>query len=325
MKILITIFKLNQITKMKHLTLFFFLLISNIYSFGQYSNCYYWLSSNASLANQQQKYDESALLYEQAFEEVEKALEYDYLSAAHANAKVGNKEKTLEYLKEAATAGVEWEAIEYYEKGFFEVFGEEEYEQISVDFKDWRKEFCRGLNLSVYTQLVQMDATDQYIRRYVFKKSDSITHQYEKAVDSINTHKLKQLIEKEGFPNRREVGYDGMYNAIIIILHTGQKNKAEWGYFEPILKAEIPKGNIRPIDYATIVDAWHLPFSDKSLYGITLSGRKKLKEIENIEEVDSRRLEIGLLPLKYHLEQRGIEEIPEGYEWGGDDYLKECQ
>jgi len=298
---------------------------------GEYTKCYYLLTQRASFLAKREKYEESVALFEEAFEGVSKAYVFDYLGAANANAKLGNKKIALEYLKESAFLGLEWQSVLYYKDAFINLLSAEEYEQLELDFKVWRQEFKKGLNLPLYTELVKMDATDQYIRNHVidkkaiFAKTDNSTAKYERIVDSINTHNLKKIIEEDGFPDIREVGYDGMFIVTFIIVHAGQKNKADCDYFEPILRAEITKGNIRPSDYALVLDAWNARWNKKNLYGSGVSRNGRISAIEDIESLDKRRLEVGLEPYKFFLERRNIPKIPEGYEWKGSDYWSECR
>ncbi len=291
----------------------------------EYPNCYYLLSAKADhLRIQEKNYEGSATLYQQAFRLVPKALVNDYYGASITHALLKNRKLAIKYLEEAIRLGLGWGAIQYHKATWLDLVGTEEYESLKLKHEVLRREFYQNLDLSTYTALMKMDANAQYIRGQVNKKMNRpFTHEI--TVDSINTEKTKKLIKEEGFPNLQKIGADCMFNLIGIILHACQKNEQSWAYFEPILKVEMKKGNIRPGDYAVIADSHHYKWHNKkSLYGSYIS-KRGVSPISNIAEIDNRRLSIGLPPLKYALDRFGLSELPTGYEWNEKDYWSECQ
>lgn len=297
----------------------------NTETLKEYPTCYHLLSAKANhLRTQEKNYEESVKLYQKAFALVPKALVMDYYGASITYALLKNKKMAIKYLEEAIRLGLGWDAIQYHKEDWLGVLETEEYENLEFKHQAIHREFCQNLDLSTYTTLTKMDANDQYIRIWVNKKTPS-PYIHEITVDSINIEKIKKLIKEEGFPNLQKIGADCMFNAITIMLHGCQKNEQNWAYFEPILKAEMKKGNIRPGDYAIIADAHHYKWHNKKvLYGSYIS-KRGVSPISNIAEVDKRRLSIGLPPLKYALDMFGLKELPKGYEWNESDYWSECQ
>jgi hypothetical protein len=79
-----------------------------------------------------------------------------------------------------------------------------------------------------------------------------------------------------------------------------------------LLKEHVRKGNLYPELYAVIFDNIHSTKTGKSLYGIQIFFTDDKIEIQDIENIDSRRKELFLPPFWLYCKEKGFP-LPESY------------
>ena len=101
-----------------------------------------------------------------------------------------------------------------------------------------------------------------------------------------------------------------------MLLHGVNDFQEMWEYFEPVLLKGIRDGKYFPSSYAFIFDRRRTMVENKnSWYGEITAGNPfsgEIGKIDDIENVDKRRLEIGLCTLKEKAEKYNLK-LPEGY------------
>ena len=119
-----------------------------------------------------------------------------------------------------------------------------------------------------------------------------------------NEAALIQLLDTYGWPTASEVTESAAAGAALIINHTNYELRSK--YF-PMLEEAFKNGEAQPLRYAKMKDRLLVEEGKKQLYGTQLryenSGRVP-EPIEDPENVDRRRAEIGLGPLKNYLWER---------------------
>lgn len=91
---------------------------------------------------------------------------------------------------------------------------------------------------------------------------------------------------------------------LVMLIHCSQSltNQQETDLFFDLLKKQVNEGNLSNLQYASIIDNNRYRSKKGSLYGQQFrinskTGERELTLIEDIQNVDNRRLELGLPPL----------------------------
>lgn len=187
---------------------------------------------------------------------------------------------------------------------------------------NWREtyDFLRQKHLSKIphleerTILLNMLEKDQALRSLLgvieHKKADSLIF----ANDTVNMPMIKDIVQRIGFPNLESVGMDGVNAIFILLLHTlnnGIDDAKNIELLTPLMKKAVTDLKYPPFNMAIVIDRQRAISRQKQIYGsyweMGKHNKKIVTPIENIDEVDVRRKEIGLPPLSLLRKQRGYE------------------
>jgi hypothetical protein len=118
---------------------------------------------------------------------------------------------------------------------------------------------------------------------------------------------LKKIIEEYGFPSYELVGKSSSHNFWMMVQHSDFDVKFQKQVLKLMLK-EVKKQNASAQDYAFLVDRVRRNSKEPQLYGtqIVVNDVHKgyeLQPVEKPEELDKRRQQIGLPPIKEYLEK----------------------
>jgi hypothetical protein len=119
-----------------------------------------------------------------------------------------------------------------------------------------------------------------------------------------NEKRLLELLDKYGWPTASAVTEYAAAGAALIINHSTYELRSN--YF-PMLEEAFKKGEAQPLRYAKMRDRLLVEEGKEQLYGTQLEFKNLSPEpypIENPEQVDKRRSEIGLGPLRPYLKER---------------------
>lgn len=119
-----------------------------------------------------------------------------------------------------------------------------------------------------------------------------------------NEKKLLELLDQYGWPTASEVTEYAAAGAALIINHTTYELRSK--YF-PMLEEAFQKGEAQPLRYAKMRDRLLVEEGKEQLYGtqIRMDGLERAPyPIQDPEQVDKRRADIGLGPLKPYLKAR---------------------
>ncbi len=127
-------------------------------------------------------------------------------------------------------------------------------------------------------------------------------------LDSINMHMIDSITFCCGFPGRRKLGIDNQLIPFLIIQHASIEKMQ---YYLPILKNAIKLNDLSADVEGYLTDRILLATNKKQKYGTQFyfnAKRNKMEiyPIEDMKNVDKRRSEIGLYPLKKDLRTYGI-------------------
>jgi hypothetical protein len=128
------------------------------------------------------------------------------------------------------------------------------------------------------------------------------------AVDEKNLARLAEVVKKYGWPGKSLVDQDGAHAAWLMLQHADNDRPFQKKCLK--LMKEAPKGEVEPADIAFLTDRLLIADKKKQLYGTQLIGENgvfKPQPIEDEENVDKRRAELGLVPMKEYLKLAAAE------------------
>jgi hypothetical protein len=137
--------------------------------------------------------------------------------------------------------------------------------------------------------------------------------------DSINTLKVSAIIDKRGWPGTSSAGRDGSRAAFLVIQHADLKVQEK---YIPLLRKAVKEKEAEAGWLALMEDRVALEQGKKQIYGsqVIMGPDRiwKLDALEDPDNVDKRRAEVGLEPLAEYLKTWDIK-------WDVEQYKKEQQ
>ncbi len=150
-------------------------------------------------------------------------------------------------------------------------------------------------------------------------KDTSLWELDQKVVDKMNLKRLEEMIDSFGFPTRKMAGKKGAMAAFLIIQHASLETQEK--YF-PQIEALVKAGEMEASSFCLLADRIRIrkvkiskdaPRSEwpTQLYGTqarfnSATGRYEFYPIEKEAEVEQRRFEMGLMPLKWYAKKLNV-------------------
>lgn len=128
-------------------------------------------------------------------------------------------------------------------------------------------------------------------------------------IDRENQQTVVSIIEKCGFPTIKEHGYKSVEAVFLVIQHAGKNLREK--YF-PLIKKSADQGELQWSTVALMEDRMLMDRGEKQKYGSQVrkdNGNEEwsLYPIQDPENVNKRRAEVGLGPIEEYLRHFGIE------------------
>lgn len=276
---------------------------------SRYPPCYYYEISLGEYFANKGDLAEAIKHYEKAFD-ISPPCTYKILEVATAFAKTGDKRKARELVAIALDKGMAVETV--IAKDELRGLRKEKYwearKKHPVTHPDWQR------------RIEDLYGIDQFVRKKIFYKSnrDDCTRRILVETDSVIITELLDSLEVNGYPSLNMVGEQAHQHLYIMVLHGG--TGPDWAFerLEPILEDAMRKGNLSPSTYAGLVDRRRQLDKDlPQLYGkcnLRNSKPRSYAPILDVENVDKRRRELGLLPIHIEVETlKWREYYPDGY------------
>jgi hypothetical protein len=124
--------------------------------------------------------------------------------------------------------------------------------------------------------------------------------------DSLNLVKVKAVIAQYGWLGKETVGEKGNSALFLVIQHADLATQLT---YLPMMKEAVANGKLSPGRLAILEDRIAIHQGRKQIYGSQLSTINQITRVSPIEDpdnVDKRRKEVGLIPLAQYLLQWGI-------------------
>lgn len=173
----------------------------------------------------------------------------------------------------------------------------------TVENKDLQKELIK---MYVDDQAVRGNIMDNLISKYNIDPSQ-ITDSGGVAVDEMNRNRLKEIFQEFGFPKSKLIGRDAMQGIFFIIQHSDGDKEWQKSQLLNIEKA-VENGDMDGQKYAYLYDRIKVNSGEKQLYGTQfakvdpIDKTVVLADTENIENLDNRRMKVGMMPIKMYKE-----------------------
>ena len=171
------------------------------------------------------------------------------------------------------------------------------------------------VNKELQIELIRMYVDDQAARGNLMHdimskyKIDSteITQNGGVFVDERNRNRLKEIFKEYGFPTKKLVGKDAMQGIFLMIQHSdGDK---EWQKSQlPNIERAVKDGDMNGESYAYLYDRIKINSGEKQLYGTQfayvdpINKTVELADTEDLDNLDNRRMEIGMMPIQMYKE-----------------------
>jgi hypothetical protein len=130
-------------------------------------------------------------------------------------------------------------------------------------------------------------------------------------IDEANHQRMKEVVVKYGWPGKSLVGADGAGAAWLFVQHADSDVPFQRQCLDLIVK--LPRGEVAPEHLAYLTDRVLLNEGKKQMYGTMLrkeNGKLVPKSLEDEENVDKRRAELGLPPLAEYIKKMSPSILP---------------
>jgi len=137
--------------------------------------------------------------------------------------------------------------------------------------------------------------------------------------DSINLIKISAILDHYGWLGPSVIGSQGNATLFMVIQHADIKAQEK---YLPMMREAVQKGNAKARSLALLEDRVALHHGQRQLYGSQViwnmkTNKYQLAPLEDPDNVDARRLAMGLPPLKEYLAVLGLE-------WDVEQFKKEA-
>lgn len=163
------------------------------------------------------------------------------------------------------------------------------------------------IGMYVDDQAARGNVMNDLIREYSIDSTQII--RVLRMADEQNFRRLKEIIHEFGFPNREMIGKEAMEGVFFIIQHVGWIDQ-EWQRAQlPQIEKAVKRGDLEVRKYAFLIDRVQVNAGEPQLYGTQFvsdksgSGNMVLAETEDPENLDRRRMEMGLMPIDLYRKQ----------------------
>lgn len=175
----------------------------------------------------------------------------------------------------------------------------------------YEKEYDTEL-YSIKKELTEMRIKDQSIRLLLIdaQRKDKDISKIRKImsdIDSINAIRVTEIIDRYGWLAPDDIGYEANEALFLCVQHS-QDSLIQNRYL-PILKEAVKKGAAKGWQYAFLTDRCLMNQGKRQIYGtqrITKNKIDYLVPLQNIDEVDSLRKDLGLEPLSDYMNDCGL-------------------
>lgn len=262
-----------------------------------YITDYYQTIYQAELAYELKNYERAFELYQSAFNTctpINTYLYYEIGKYAEVCAVLGHNKLALDFIQLDLKNGSELKWI-IQDSIYSKVFATKEGQKLIANYDDIRTNYLKKVNLELRKEIQEMNRLDQLYRngQNQGNKQDSI--------DRINSNRLKEILDKFGYPNDQIIGSYSIdripTDIVTILLHT--PDSIRMSYFVPKLKEFVKAGTCSPKTLGQVIDQYYLYNGEPQTHGTYESKDSRYANmIADRDQVNKNRISIGLPPME---------------------------
>ncbi len=167
-------------------------------------------------------------------------------------------------------------------------------------------------NKKITTELISMMKKDQAMRK-IWAESGFNSDKYDSRIDEINEKRMKEIVDKIGWPTISMVGKEASTAAWLLVQHAGDNPSFQKMILQKMKR--LPKKEVDQKQIAKLEDRIRLLEGKKQLYGTSFNIDLKTKKliidpIYDIKNIDKRRKKLGLDSFEAH-KKRAFESYKE--------------
>jgi len=151
------------------------------------------------------------------------------------------------------------------------------------------------------------------------RRSEEITAQWKiiNHKDSINLIKIKKILDERGWLGTDIIGFYGNLTLFLVIQHSDIETQEK---YLPLMREAVNNGNAKASDLALLEDRVALRKGEKQIYGSQIgqdikTGEYYVLPLIDPDNVDKRRVQVGLPPIQVYLNIYGLI-------WNVEEYKK---
>jgi tetratricopeptide (TPR) repeat protein len=302
-----------------------FLCLLFIIFYEAQAQSYRELISQAEVAYNSKDFVKSAELYARAFR-IEKKSFVDLYNAACSEALRGNKEQAYQYLEASIRNG--WSNLQHFKSDtdLASLHGSKQWDNLVTQLAKSIEKLEAAYDKPLQKELLQILREDQETRKifvevakihgYQHPKTDSLGRMIHRK-DSINLLKIKKILDERGWVGKEVVGPEASQTLFLVIQHSDYETQKK---YLPMLRDAVKKGNAGPASLALLEDRVAIREGRKQRYGsqigiIPNTNEHYVLPLEDPDNVDKRRMEMGLAPMAVYLSNWELN-------WNVEEYKK---
>ena len=300
-----------EIMKKLILTIALGVLVTN-FTFGQNMDNYNLFVKKADSLYKANDFKNSAIEYQNAFDSNNgKAVPNDRYNAACTFALAGDSEKAFYHLLYSA----EHPRIKYNnynhitsDSDLNSLHKSEQWDKLIRIVKANKDEVEKDLDKPLVVILDTIYQEDQTYRKQIGeieekfgRESDEMKKHWEliNEKDSINLIKIQKILDEKGWLGANVIGNQGNSTLFLVIQHSPLEVQEK---YLPMMREAVKNGNANSSSLALLEDRVSLRKVGKQIYGSQIgkdqeTGEYFISPLEDPENVDKRRAEVGLGPI----------------------------
>ncbi|MCT4664972.1 MAG: hypothetical protein N4A45_07030 [Flavobacteriales bacterium] len=300
----------------------FIFLISLQFGFAQEFEIYNQKVKEANSLLKTEQYKEASEKYEEALANAPIDLPHHQMDAAKAFSMAGNKDKAFFYLSKMIDQS-KFRMYDYIVKDLhFQTLHEDpRWKEILVAILINKNEYEKHFDKEVVGKLDTVRLFKEMYREKYFEtvkeygeKSQEVSEALEqiRSTDSLNFEIVSEILDRKGWQPQKRIGLKGSHTLYTTILETKLENQLK---YLPMIREAYKEGNVSSTQLSFIEDQVALKQRNKQIYGSQLgrdsiTGKPFLLPVEDPENVNKRRHEIGLPKIEIFLSVWNIQWDP---------------
>jgi hypothetical protein len=160
--------------------------------------------------------------------------------------------------------------------------------------------------------ILETDQKNRQLLNKVDEKERAKLWAQQNLIDKANQARIDEIVKTHGWPGKKEFGSRAALAAFLVIQHSTSEMMRR---YLPILRNAMENGDVDKSSFALLDDRVRMIEGRPQRYGSQVQGSPNSKmyfwQIEDEENVDKRRAEMGLEPLaEYAKRFKGLEYVP---------------